>query len=164
MADQLCPCGSGKSYEECCEKLHSGQERAASAELLMRARYSAFEKNEIDFIEKTHKPGTTDFDREEAQKWATQSTWLGLDVVKTLKGSESDQEGIVEFKAHYSNEEGNKFQHHEIAKFEKIDGHWFYSDGDVVGLGPLKRTTPKIGRNEPCPCGSGKKYKKCCGR
>ena len=26
----------------------------------------------------------------------------------------------------------------------------------------IKRTTPKIGRNEPCPCGSGRKYKKCC--
>jgi len=28
----------------------------------------------------------------------------------------------------------------------------------------IKRTTPKIGRNDPCPCGSGKKYKNCCGR
>jgi len=30
--------------------------------------------------------------------------------------------------------------------------------------GPIVRETPKVGRNEPCPCGSGKKYKKCCGR
>jgi preprotein translocase subunit SecA len=29
---------------------------------------------------------------------------------------------------------------------------------------PLKREVPKVGRNEPCPCGSGKKYKACCGR
>ncbi len=28
----------------------------------------------------------------------------------------------------------------------------------------IKRTTPKVGRNDPCPCGSGKKYKNCCGR
>jgi hypothetical protein len=33
---------------------------------------------------------------------------------------------------------------------------------DVVD--PIYRTEPKIGRNDPCPCGSGKKYKKCCGR
>lgn len=31
-------------------------------------------------------------------------------------------------------------------------------------LKPIKRDAPKVGRNDPCPCGSGKKYKKCCGR
>ena len=31
-------------------------------------------------------------------------------------------------------------------------------------FGTYKRIGPKIGRNDPCPCGSGKKYKKCCGR
>ena len=34
---------------------------------------------------------------------------------------------------------------------------------DDYMLAPVRRTTPKVGRNEPCPCGSGKKYKKCCG-
>jgi len=29
---------------------------------------------------------------------------------------------------------------------------------------PIRRSIPKVGRNEPCPCGSGKKYKNCCGR
>ncbi|HYV73792.1 MAG TPA: SEC-C metal-binding domain-containing protein [Candidatus Binatia bacterium] len=28
---------------------------------------------------------------------------------------------------------------------------------------PIRRTTPKLGRNEPCSCGSSKKFKKCCG-
>ncbi|MBQ5878422.1 MAG: SEC-C domain-containing protein, partial [Treponema sp.] len=28
----------------------------------------------------------------------------------------------------------------------------------------VRRTTPKVGRNDPCPCGSGKKYKQCCGK
>jgi HEAT repeat protein len=32
-----------------------------------------------------------------------------------------------------------------------------------AALVPIRRDTPKIGRNDPCPCGSGKKYKKCCG-
>jgi preprotein translocase subunit SecA len=42
--------------------------------------------------------------------------------------------------------------------------------GDVVDKAiedaaqPIKRDVPKVGRNEPCPCGSGKKYKNCCGK
>jgi preprotein translocase subunit SecA len=38
------------------------------------------------------------------------------------------------------------------------------SHGGDGGSSPVKRKTPKIGRNDPCPCGSGKKYKHCCGR
>ena len=34
----------------------------------------------------------------------------------------------------------------------------------LIQHGPYKRATPKIGRNDKCPCGSGKKYKNCCGR
>ena len=36
-------------------------------------------------------------------------------------------------------------------------------DGPKITI-PLKREIPKVGRNDPCPCGSGKKYKACCGR
>ena len=35
--------------------------------------------------------------------------------------------------------------------------------GEVMGPPPIAREEPKVGRNDPCPCGSGKKYKKCCG-
>lgn len=34
--------------------------------------------------------------------------------------------------------------------------------GDPLAL-PFVREQPKVGRNDPCPCGSGKKFKKCCG-
>ena len=44
----------------------------------------------------------------------------------------------------------------------RIDGKWFYVDGDMVKPKPVVRDKPKVGRNEPCPCGSGRKYKKCC--
>ena len=37
-------------------------------------------------------------------------------------------------------------------------------DVNPLWKGTVKRETPKVGRNDPCPCGSGKKYKKCCGR
>jgi hypothetical protein len=44
----------------------------------------------------------------------------------------------------------------------------WYADGlvdpsDVSLQEPYRREDPKVGRNEPCPCGSGRKYKKCCG-
>ena len=39
----------------------------------------------------------------------------------------------------------------------------FEDESDFESTAPTRRTTPKIGRNDLCPCGSGKKYKKCCG-
>jgi SEC-C motif-containing protein len=69
---------------------------------------------------------------------------------------------VVEFIAKYAID-GNDFKHHERATFRRIDGDWFYMDGDMVKPKPVVRDKPKVGRNEPCPCGSGKKYKKCHG-
>jgi len=158
-----CPCGSEKKYEECCEPFHKGDAKAPTAEKLMRARYSAFAKNQIDYIGSTHVPGTTDFDADEARKWATTSEWKGLQIVKTEKGMESDNDGVVEFKALYTDQEEKAYLHHEISTFKKIDGSWYYDNGQIVGTGPIKRATPKVGRNDPCTCGSGKKFKKCCG-
>ncbi len=94
-----CPCGTQKSYEECCGPLHEGS-KAKTAEELMRSRYSAFVKKNIDYIGATHVPGTTDFDPAEAKDWADNSIWNGLDIVKTEKGQEDDKFGVVEFKAH----------------------------------------------------------------
>lgn len=158
-----CPCGTQKAYQECCEPLLLGKEKAKTAQDLMRSRYSAFVKNNIDYISQTHVPGTTDFDPTEAKDWAENSIWKGLEVVKTTQGKESDSTGVVEFKAFYSDQKENNYIHHEVAKFKKLDDVWYYEDGQIVGHEPLKRATPKVGRNEPCPCGSGKKFKKCCG-
>lgn len=38
------------------------------------------------------------------------------------------------------------------------------SGGDIIEVKTVHREQPKIGRNDLCPCGSGKKYKKCCGK
>lgn len=161
---EACPCGNEIKYEDCCGSFHSKKTTAPTAEKLMRSRYSAFVKNQIKYIGDTHIPGTSDFDEQEASDWATKSTWKKLEIVDTEKGLESDEDGMVEFKAFYSDEQGKDFVHHEVAKFQKVDGVWLYADGQVVGTGTLKRVGPKIGRNDPCPCGSGKKYKKCCGK
>lgn len=156
----LCPCGSENEYQTCCEPFHKGSSKPGTAEKLMRARYSAFVKNQINFIGETHTPGTTDFDIEEARNWAVSSTWKGLEVIKN---KESGDKATVEFRAKYADKDDNDYLHHEIASFIKRDDQWYYDDGQIVGTGPLKRAAPKVGRNEPCPCGSGKKFKKCCG-
>jgi SEC-C motif-containing protein len=158
-----CPCGSEKDYSSCCELFHKGTEVAPTAKEVMLARYSAFVKNEIKFIEETHEPGTTDFNAEEASEWATSSTWKGIQIVKTKQGGPEHDTGVVEFKCVYADKENKDYLHHEISTFKKIDNKWYYSEGQIVGTGPIKRDQPKIGRNEPCSCGSGKKFKKCCG-
>lgn len=158
-----CPCGTLNTYDECCKPFHAGDANPETAEKLMRSRYSAFVKNEIQYIADTHIPGTKDFDLEEAREWATTSTWKGLEIVNTKKGGESHTDGVVEFKALYSDKEERDYLHHEVATFKKINEKWYFDQGQIVGAGPIRRATPKIGRNDPCTCGSGKKYKKCCG-
>jgi SEC-C motif domain protein len=160
---ELCPCGSEKEYNQCCGVYHSGKGKPETAENLMRSRYSAFAKNQIQYIAETHMPGTEDFDVNEAKEWATTSTWKGLEIVKTKQGCAEHTDGVVEFKALYSDKDGKDYLHHEVSTFKKIDGSWFYDQGQIVGTGPMTRVAPKVGRNEPCTCGSGKKFKKCCG-
>lgn len=158
-----CACGSELEYNKCCGVFHKGDQKPKTAEALMRARYSAFVNNEIEFIASTHVPGTKDFDIDEAREWATTSSWKGLEIIRTTKGLESHSEGIVEFKALYSDKDEKDYLHHEVASFKKINDQWYFDSGQIVGTGPIKRATPKVGRNDPCSCGSGKKYKKCCG-
>ena len=162
--NKICPCGSGKSYGECCEPIIKGTKLASTAEELMRARYSAYEKHEIDFIiESCHREeGVNEIDREATRSWSEESTWQGLKIIRTEKGGTSDTEGVVEFEAVYVRK-GLKDVHHETAAFKKIDGKWLYSSGNLKTT-TVVREGRKIGRNEPCPCGSGKKYKACCGR
>ncbi|MBO5136984.1 MAG: YchJ family protein [Spirochaetaceae bacterium] len=164
VSEKICPCGSGKSYSECCQPVIKGHRLASTAEELMRARYSAYEKHEIDFIINScdHSEGLNEIDREATRSWSEESTWLGLKIIRTEKGGSSDTEGVVEFKATYS-KKGLRDVHHEVANFKKINGQWMYSTGNLKTT-TVVREGRKIGRNEPCPCGSGKKYKVCCGR
>ncbi len=157
-----CPCGSGVSYEDCCQPIISGTKDAPTAEALMRSRYTAFAKVEIEHLcESLHPEHRDDFDAKAAEKWARESEWLGLDVIKTVDGGEDDKEGVVEFTAKYT-DRGQQIDHHEVARFERAEGKWYFVAGRIV-QDTYRREGPKIGRNEPCPCGSGKKYKKCCG-
>lgn len=158
---QKCPCSSNKNFNECCEPYITGKKEAPTAEAVMRARYSSFATNNIDYIEKTFNPEeVSGFNREEVNEWSKNSKWLGLEIVNTEDGLEKDNEGIVEFKAHYE-AGGIKNTHHEVAQFNKIEDRWYFIDGQILRE-QIIRSEPKIGRNDPCKCGSGKKYKKCC--
>ncbi|MCB0365479.1 MAG: YchJ family protein [Bdellovibrionaceae bacterium] len=157
-----CPCQSGTEFSNCCEPILSGKEKAETAERLMRARYTAFTRVDMDFVNKTHDPKTKkDLDPEANRRWAESAEWKGLDVVGTTGGGPEDEKGTVEFKVSYDMGDGPE-EHHELSTFVKRNGQWYFSDGKNPSLKTVERGE-KVGRNDPCPCGSGKKYKKCCG-
>ena len=158
---KACPCGTGKNYSECCEPFIKGTKKAPTAEALMRSRYTAFAVGELDYVEKTHHASTRkELDMEGVRSWATNSEWLSLEIRETDKGLEKDTTGKVEFKCKFIFN-GAEQTHHELSTFEKVGDEWFFVDG-VMRNNTVKRSEPKIGRNDPCSCGSGKKAKKCC--
>ena len=163
MSNEKCPCNSGKDYASCCEPIIKKTKKAETPEALMRSRYTAYAKTEVDhIIDSTHADMRDANDREEVRKWSEKSDWMGLEIIRTEGGAEKDDVGYVEFIARYM-DHGINLEHHEIAEFRRVKGDWYFYDGQMVAQQPFVRTSPKIGRNDPCPCGSGKKYKKCCG-
>lgn len=128
----------------------------------MRSRYTAYVRHDIDYIAATYDPELReDLNLEETRKWAETSEWLSLKIHETEKGGDGDDEGFVRFTVSY-NQKGLHYDHNEKSYFKKIDGRWYFVEG-VVDHGTVVRTGDKTGRNDPCPCGSGRKYKKCCG-
>ncbi len=144
-----CPCGSGIALDDCCGKWHQGQP-APSAERLMRSRYSAYTLGLIDYLVATTLPAQqAALDRDGMRAWSLRSTWLGLEV----EGSELiDTHAFVTFTARWHDGDG-EHRHRERSAFVQQAGRWYFIDPTV----PLK-----AGRNDPCPCGSGQKFKKCC--
>lgn len=166
----LCPCQSSLKFNQCCEPYLKGQSKPETAEQLLRARFSAFATGNIDYILKTHHSKTSDsVDRNEIENWAQSSDWHGLQIVQKEAGEASDTQGTIIFCAKYAEKTGDKAgeiqEHWEKSFFERepatAKGEWKFLDAQGVHVGTYKRTEPKIGRNDPCPCGSGKKFKKC---
>jgi SEC-C motif-containing protein len=160
-AIRLCACGTEKAYSECCEPFIKGTKLAPTAEKLMRSRYTAFAVGEMDYIYKTHHESTRkELDMDGVKSWALNSEWLGLEIRGSEKGQEVDTEGSVEFKCKFIFN-GKEQSHHELSTFVKEKGQWFFVDG-ALRNNTVRRSEPKVGRNDPCACGSGKKTKKCC--
>lgn len=160
-SDQGCPCGSGNSFASCCEPVIKGERESATAAELMRARYSAFATGAIDFIvSSTHSSTRGEVNVADITEWSQTSTWHGLEIIDTKDVDEN--KSLVSFAAQFT-QRGQDVNHRELSLFEREAGKWRFVTGDPLKNPTVRYETPRTGRNEPCPCGSGKKYKKCCG-
>lgn len=120
-----CPCGGGP-YASCCRPLHDGA-AAATAEALMRSRFSAFVLGLRPYLLRTWHPAT----RPGAVGPDDGVVWRRLQIVDTARGAATDQEGVVEFRASYRGADGAGVLH-ERSRFVRADGRWVYLDGDVL--------------------------------
>jgi len=149
---ETCPCGSNQPYTKCCQPVLEDHSRATTAEILMRSRYTAFVKKH---------------DKHLLNSWHTRTrpkslnhedfpvVWLGMEIHACENGEVEDTVGSVDFTTRYI--EGGQLAHlREKSEFLKEDNLWYYLRGEA----DIKKN--KLERNKPCPCGSGKKFKRCC--
>jgi SEC-C motif domain protein len=119
----------------------------------MRSRYSAYALGQVDYLLATTLPAQqSGLDREAIRAWSLQSTWLGLEVEQSEVLGGKPEHAFVTFTARWHDDAG-EHSHRERSAFVQHDGYWFFID-PTVGL--------SAGRNDPCPCGSEQKFKKCC--
>ncbi|MBF6466320.1 SEC-C domain-containing protein [Nocardia beijingensis] len=119
-----CPCGRGEAFDDCCGPLLSGARPAATAEALMRSRYTAFTVGDVDYLLRSWHPRTRprELTVDPAQRW------LFLEITRTDRGGLFDDTGTVEFVAHYRGADGRGALH-ETSRFARSDGAWVYLDG-----------------------------------
>ena len=155
----MCPCCSSKSYDHCCAPILAGTP-APSAEALVRSRYTAFVMRDLDHVERTHAPEVRDdFNRAEAERLADECEWGSLRIHNTKEfGDTAEVEFVVQFRREQKSITGAT-----VSRFRRDNGHWLYISSKPAPHIANLRTGPKVGRNDPCPCNSGKKHKKCCG-
>jgi len=167
-----CPCGSNSPFTDCCGPLIRGTGYPDTAEDLMRSRYTAFTQKNWEYLVITSHPE----EKKEMAKHGSnlidyKMVWKRLEIVNTRAGGLYDSEGQVDFVAYYIKDDVEQTLR-ESSRFYKVNGRWVYSRKDST-LPPIPtllknkpktvvRSEAKIGRNDPCPCGSEKKYKKCC--
>lgn len=157
MTVTTCPCGRPLSYDDCCGRFHSGQALPDTAEDLMRSRYCAFARGLTDYLMATlHPDKHGPAERAALEQSFRDTRWEGLRIIATSAGAAGDTAGTVEFIAHFRSRE-HSGQLHERSRFVRQNDQWLYVDGDM-----LPAQLP--GRNDPCWCGNGKKFKKCHGQ
>lgn len=130
--NDLCPCGSGQIYRECCQRFWATQQKPNTAEQLMRSRYTAFVLQKAQYLLDTHHPDFRESNALQTLKKSFKNTqWLGLQILDTQQGQTSDTQGIVEFKAHFKTL-GQQQLLHERSSFVKEQGQWFYTNGTII--------------------------------
>ncbi|MGE6246677.1 YchJ family protein [Psychrobacter proteolyticus] len=165
------------SYQDCCKPYHDAFYndeivkadgiKAETAERLMRTRYSAFVLVKPEYIVKTTVPAQQGLlDVQAIKSWAKETDWAGLEIVEH-KPKLGKRHAQVEFKAYFRSSEetasdlAEKTQaHHELSTFVKVinrannDARWYFLDPTVAMT---------VSQKQPCICGSGEKFKRCCG-
>lgn len=125
-----CPCGSGDVFGACCGPLLRQERRVATAVALMRSRYTAFTVRDAGHLLRTWHPRTRPDRAELIASLSAEVRWLRLDVLSTSAGGPFDDAGTVEFTAVSKGPHGREEQH-ELSRFVREGGSWFYVDGDV---------------------------------
>jgi SEC-C motif domain protein len=153
-----CPCGTGRTFADCCEPLIRQQRTAATAEQVMRSRFTAHVIRDEAHLHRTYlptakQPYVPDDAAGEAMDW----TRL---VIHSHDHEVKPDTSHVDFTAYYRDGD-QELAMHEKSEFLRVEGVWLFSRPIRQGPAPVKAAV-KAGRNDPCPCGSGKKYKQCC--
>jgi SEC-C motif domain protein len=156
---QPCPCGSGQNFEACCEPIHLGTKLPTTAEQLMRARFTAHVAHHFKFLHDTYRP--TAGKPYVAETGEPAVAWTRLEVHGHEVAADNPDKAFVDFSAYGVEDKVEKVLH-EKAEFQRVNGAWLYTREARLGPAPFKSSAPKVGRNDPCPCGSGRKYKQCC--
>jgi len=149
----LCDCGSGIAFANCCAVVWQHGGSTDSAERVMRARYTAYARGNIEFVQLTTLPiQQSRLDLAQITAWSVQTEWLGLQVLSHQLSVHSAQHAWVVFSVS-CRENGQPYTHHERSAFVKDAVSWRFIDPTV----PIKAE-----RNQPCICGSKQKFKRCC--
>ncbi|MBK3393808.1 YchJ family protein [Psychrobacter sp. M9-54-1] len=173
----ICPCQINPSssaisspllYKECCQPYHDGlfdseDNKADTAERLMRTRYSAFVLVKPEYIVATTLPAQQNvLDIKAIESWAKETNWAGLEIVAHMPKL-GKRHAKVEFKAYFNisdNKDDGIQAHHELSAFVKVidkannDARWYFLDPTV---------SMSVTQKQRCICGSGEKFKRCCG-
>lgn len=155
-----CPCGSGKTLALCCGPVLKQERKAANAEELMRSRFTAHVAHDWAHLHRTLLETSKEPYVPQSDEGARVWTRLAIHAHET--GMKPDT-ATVDFTAYFLEGEEEK-AHHEKGEFLRVEGAWYYARALRQGPAPIKSAAAKVGRNEPCPCGSGKKFKHCHGK
>ncbi|MFI6366504.1 YchJ family protein [Nocardia sp. NPDC050630] len=120
-----CPCKRGEAFGACCGPVLAGERSAATAEALMRSRYTAFVVGDTEYLLRSWHPRT----RPKTLELDPDQRWLFLEILRTERGGPFDDTGIVEFIAHYKTDRRGSL--HEVSTFTRVDGAWVYLDGVI---------------------------------